>query len=94
MASPDACETPGSEGDVVPDEEDNCPRLANPLQDYEDQDAWGDACGPLPQASSITFTYGGCQLNARAASPLLFWVGPLLLGLGLILKVLKMREER
>jgi len=36
------------DGDGVPDEQDNCPAVANPDQANEDGDAFGDACDPCP----------------------------------------------
>jgi hypothetical protein len=35
---------PDTDGDAVPDNQDNCPAIANPLQENNDGDAFGDVC--------------------------------------------------
>lgn len=48
---PDAPPAPlDTDGDGVPDEMDNCPAQANPLQTDADRDELGDACDPRPAA--------------------------------------------
>ncbi len=37
-----------SDGDRLPDVEDNCPDMGNPLQEDSDGDSIGDACDPCP----------------------------------------------
>jgi hypothetical protein len=44
----DALGSGDSDGDGVPDDQDNCPFVANPGQENEDGDAYGDACDPCP----------------------------------------------
>lgn len=53
-----------SDGDRIPDVDDNCKELANPLQENEDGDALGDACDPCP----ILDKYGVNNLDANVDS--------------------------
>ena len=48
LAGFDAAMTGDRDNDGVPDAVDNCPDVANPVQDNEDGDAFGDACDPCP----------------------------------------------
>jgi hypothetical protein len=47
-----------SDGDGVPDEDDNCPNDANPNQENSDTDEFGDACDACPEESE---DYDGYQ---------------------------------
>jgi parallel beta-helix repeat protein len=40
----DVCEISDTDGDGIPDAEDNCPTTPNPGQENSDTDEWGDAC--------------------------------------------------
>ncbi len=40
------CLDDDDDGDGIPDEADNCPKVANPAQDNHDLDTQGDACDP------------------------------------------------
>jgi hypothetical protein len=42
------------DGDGVPDPQDNCANLANPLQANEDGDRFGDVCDPCPPFAGDT----------------------------------------
>ena len=41
-----------SDGDAVPDENDNCPTVSNPDQENDDGDEWGNACDNCPTTST------------------------------------------
>jgi hypothetical protein len=47
-----------SDGDHIPDELDNCPRVANQQQENTDSDALGDACDNCPEHENLTQTDG------------------------------------
>jgi len=52
---PDAAGPPlDTDGDGVPDVDDNCPQVANPDQADEDGDHVGDACDPCPPFPDMT----------------------------------------
>lgn len=58
-AGPDVPEAPPDfDKDGVPDGEDNCPRVANPLQENKDGDLYGDACDPDDTDSDGVPDYG------------------------------------
>jgi hypothetical protein len=43
---------PDTDGDDIPDPEDNCPNAANPLQENSDLDALGDVCDNCPKVTN------------------------------------------
>jgi hypothetical protein len=45
---------PDLDGDGKPDLVDNCPGVANPMQDDRDQDGFGDACDLCPDLASLS----------------------------------------
>jgi hypothetical protein len=44
----DASSATDTDGDGVPNAQDNCPSASNPAQDNEDMDTFGDVCDPCP----------------------------------------------
>lgn len=66
---------PDADGDGVPDATDNCPAVANPLQENFDLDAEGDACdadddndGALDASDCAAFDAGAFAIPAEAAN--------------------------
>ena len=45
---PDGSPATDTDGDGIPDSTDNCPTVANPMQENEDGDKFGDVCDPCP----------------------------------------------
>jgi hypothetical protein len=61
--------TGDADGDGIGDELDNCPQLANPLQENANGDFLGDACDPGLGAGSPSFLLARCQaLSASQAA--------------------------
>jgi hypothetical protein len=63
VGSPDACAAcvdplGDADGDGVKNGVDNCPAVANAMQDNEDADGYGDVCDPCPAIANATETDG------------------------------------
>lgn len=52
LATDDGGEDTDTDGDGVPDSEDNCPMTANPGQEDADDDGIGDACDNCPETAN------------------------------------------
>lgn len=59
------CEDPDDDGDGVPDEEDNCPGVANPDQTDTDGDGRGDACDEDDDGDGVPDEEDNCPLVAN-----------------------------
>lgn len=61
------------DSDGILDEIDNCPDLANPLQENQDHDAWGDVCDACPGGSNHDEdgdgVLDGCDVCPQVADP-------------------------
>jgi len=51
---PDGSPNADTDGDGVVDSADNCPTIANPMQENEDGDKFGDVCDPCPPVADDT----------------------------------------
>ena len=54
-----------SDADGVPDSSDNCPSVANPLQENNDGDSDGDVCDPDDDNDGIIDTDDNCPIDAN-----------------------------
>ena len=55
-----------ADGDTVPDEDDNCPNVANPSQENTDGDSEGDACDSDDDNDGITDNFpDNCPRNSQ-----------------------------
>ena len=52
-----------SDGDGVPDDSDNCPAVANPLQEDFDSDGFGDVCDPDDDNDGVDDTVDNCPIE-------------------------------
>ncbi|MBK9103480.1 MAG: thrombospondin type 3 repeat-containing protein [Saprospiraceae bacterium] len=58
--------TPDTDGDGIPDLEDNCPQVPNPQQIDTDDDGLGNACDPDDDNDGITDINDNCPLIVNA----------------------------
>jgi len=65
-ALPD-CVDPDDDGDLVPDDLDNCPRLANPGQADPDGDGLGNPCDPDDDGDGVPDAADNCPLVSNPA---------------------------
>jgi len=76
------------DGDGVPDDQDNCPTIANDQHD-EDADTLGDACDPCPQLAGSAVDSDGdgignlCDPNPNTAGDVMVRFEPFATGTGL-----------
>jgi subtilisin family serine protease len=59
---------PDADGDGVPDGSDNCPAVANPLQENNDGDSQGDACDPDDDNDTLS---DDAEINVYGTDPFL-----------------------
>ena len=59
---PEPEEDPDEDNDGIPDAQDNCPSVSNPLQENADDDTYGDACEPNSDNDTIIDDLDNCVL--------------------------------
>ncbi|HMY57007.1 MAG TPA: hypothetical protein PKL17_16730 [Pseudomonadota bacterium] len=59
IAAAGSCKMPDSDGDGIPDDKDNCAKIANTDQSDVDRDGTGDACDSDPAFVVLRFKVGG-----------------------------------
>lgn len=66
VAAAGTCKKPDTDGDGIPDAEDNCPMQGNTDQADTDRDGVGDACDPDPAYAALRFKVGSRCLTLNS----------------------------